>query len=115
MVKWDQKFRKKLAELVGNVLLYKRYIDDQNVVMEAVGPGVRYNKEEQRLEQVENDTEVDEVPSDKRTFEIVREVGDSVDPMIQLTVDYPSNHPINRVPILDLGSLDREKTIVAKR
>ena len=83
--------------------------------MEAVGPGVRYNKEEQRLEQVENDTEVDEVPSDKRTFEIVREVGDSVDPMIQLTVDYPSNHPINRVPILDLGSLDREKTIVAKR
>ena len=63
---------------------------------------MRYNKEEQRLEQVENDTEVDEVPSDKRTFEIVREVGDSVDPMIQLTVDYPSNHPNNRVPILDL-------------
>ena len=39
---------------------------------------------------------------EERTFETIRQVGNSVNPMIQLTVDYPSKHENGRVPILDL-------------
>ena len=46
--------------------------------------------------------EEDHRGDDERTFETIRQIGDSVNPMIQLTVDYPSKHTSGRVPILDL-------------
>ena len=52
---------------------YTRYIDDQNIVVEEFGPGSRYNKEEEKIEIVEELVERNmEVEGDKRTFEIVR-------------------------------------------
>ena len=70
-------------------------IDDQNIVVEEFGPGSRYNinKEEEKIEIVKELVESDvEVRGDKRTFQIMREVGDSLEGMIKLTADYPSNH-----------------------
>ena len=81
--------------------MYKRYIDDQNVVMEAIGRDVRFNKEKGRMEQVEGGAE-GEVADDRRTFEMVREIADTIDPIIQLTVDYPS-------PYSGPGGLDGEE------
>ena len=97
----SQRFREKLVELVVKVVMYKRYIDDQNLVVEAICRVVRFNKEEGRMEQVEGGAE-EEVADDRRTFEMLREIADTIDPIIQLTVDYPSNHTSGRVPILDL-------------
>ena len=68
---------------------YTQYIftiDDQNIVhgIEEFGPGRRYdiNKEEEiEIEIVGELVEIDmEVRGDKRMFEIVREVGDSLGP-----------------------------------
>ena len=44
-----------------------------------------------------------EVRGDKRTFEIVREMGDSLEGIIsiRLTADYTTNHLGVKVPILD--------------
>ena len=44
-----------------------------------------------------------EVRGDKRTFEIVREMGDSLEGIIsiRLTADYPTNNLGVKVPILD--------------
>ena len=42
------------------------------------------------------------IPSDKRTMEVIREIGNSIHPSIQLEVDYPSNHEDGKMPILDL-------------
>ena len=70
-------------------------IDDQNIVVEEFGPGSRYNinKEQEKIEIVKELVESDvEVRGDKRTFQIMREVGDSLEGMIKLTADYPSNH-----------------------
>ena len=70
-------------------------IDDQNIVVEEFGPGSRYNinKEEEKIEIVKELVESDvEVRGDKRTFQIMREVGNSLEGMIKLTADYPSNH-----------------------
>ena len=46
--------------------------------------------------------EDDDRGDDERTFETIRQIGNSVNPMIQLTVDYPSKHANGRFPILDL-------------
>ena len=93
----------KLARLEIRRKLYTRYIDDQNIVVEELEPGSRYNREEEKIEIVEELIERDmEEPGDKRTFEIVRQVGDSLEEMIKLTADYPSNHVTGRVPILDM-------------
>ena len=93
MVPWYKQFVEKLARLEIRRKLYTRYIDDQNIVVEELEPGSRYNREEERIEIVEELIERDrEIPGDKRTFEIVREVGDSLEEMIKLTADYPSNH-----------------------
>ena len=72
MVTWDQKFRRRLEELVVGILMYKRYIDDMNMVMEAVGRVMRYNKERRCLEEVEEGAELEEEASDKRMFEMIR-------------------------------------------
>ena len=64
-------------------------------MVEEFGPGSRYNviKEEEKIEIVKELVESDvEVRGDKRTFQIMREVGDSLEGMIKLTADYPSNH-----------------------
>ena len=76
--------------------MYIHYIDDQNIVAEEFGPGSRYNiiKEEEKIEIVKELVESDvEVRGDKKTFKIMREVGDSLEGMIRLTAHYPSNHP----------------------
>ena len=85
--------------------LYKRYIDDQNIVTEALPPGTHYNKEEDSLEVKDEYIEEDrEVPADRRTFDVIRGIGESLEDMIQLrlTADVPSNYDNKRVPILDL-------------
>ena len=41
-------------------------------------------------------------PSDKGTMEVIREIGNSIQPSMQLEVDYPSNHKDRKMPILDL-------------
>ena len=80
MVPWDRRFVEKLGRLLVNQKLYTRYIDDQNIVVEVLSPGSRFNKEEDKIEIVEELVESDkEEPGDKRTFEVVREVGDSLE------------------------------------
>ena len=75
--------------------------------IEEFGPGRIYdiNKEEEiEIEIVGELVEIDmEVRGDKRMFEIVREVGDSLEGIIsiRLTADYPTNHLGVKVPILD--------------
>ena len=38
----------------------------------------------------------------KGTMEVIREIGSSIHPLMQLEVDYPSNHEDRKMPILDL-------------
>ena len=39
---------------------------------------------------------------DKRTMELIRQVGDDIQPSIKLEVDYPLKHLDKKLPILDL-------------
>ena len=42
------------------------------------------------------------IPGDRRMMEIVRDIGNSIHPSIQLEVDYPSNYKDGKMPLLDL-------------
>ena len=41
-------------------------------------------------------------PADKRTMMLLKAIGDSIHPSIQLEVDYPSKYADTHMPILDL-------------
>lgn len=111
MVEWDKEFLIKLERILVLWKMYCRYIDDQDIVTEAIKPGMRYNKEEDKMELKEELVELDKrEDSDKRTFEAIKEISSSISEMIQLTADYPSRHPNKRLPILDVEMwIERDK------
>ena len=46
--------------------------------------------------------ELDERPSDKRIAEGIRDIANSVTPISSWTEDYPSAHPSQKLPVLDI-------------
>ncbi|KAJ7389597.1 hypothetical protein OS493_030283 [Desmophyllum pertusum] len=81
MVWWDRQFMKRVAENGLKVWVYKRYVDDIDVIMNAPRAGLRFVESECKL---------------------VQSIGNSIHPSIELEVDYPSEHGDGKLPILDL-------------
>ena len=83
--------------------MYERFVDDSNLTSEVIEPGWRYDQETGKVvfneEWVEDDCNMED---DRRTAMVVREVANTVHPMIQMEEDIPSNHTDSKIPILDL-------------
>ena len=79
MMWWDRMMKEKLREDGVNVKLYKRYVDDINIVIETK----REDDEESMMTRI-------------------KDLGDSIHGTIQLEVDYPSRYIDKKVTILDL-------------
>ena len=82
---WDQEFLKKVNEILQELNLYLRYVDDEYIVCEII-PETEGNRDQKE---------------DERTMKKLQEIGNSIHPSIQVTVDYPSNNPNGRMPVLD--------------
>ena len=65
-----------------------------------VKPGARFDAA--TGEMIQDDDGDDARSSEDRTMETVREIVNSIDPMIQLNSDYPERNEDGRVSILDL-------------
>ena len=80
MAWWD----KELIQLITNenmeVEVYKRYVDDINVVID----------------------DFDENSDDERVIRKISELADTIDPSIRSTYDYGKNYSDSRLPMLDL-------------
>ena len=101
MLWWDRAFVSLLSEVGVMKRMSKRYVDDINMAADEVPVGTRFT--DGRLVVVEEEVIVDEeVPGDKRTMEVVRCIGNSIHPSIQLELDCPSNHADGKMPSLDL-------------
>ena len=85
MAWWDEQFKMRLQANDIEVYMYKRYVDDINMIAKAIPSSAPEN-----------------TPKDKATFERAREIGNQVSESIQLTADYPSKYEDNKVPILDV-------------
>ena len=88
MCAWDKMLLEKMAIEEIYALVYKRYRDDVNFVL-----------------QVEGEEEETEVGDDRsnRVMEKVKELADSVHESIKVTVDGGYNHADKRLPTLDVA------------
>ena len=98
---WDRELLERM-QAVGIVKeMYERYVDDVNKCVEETPIGARYVDGE--LKYTEETKEEDQgKPADQRTFEVIRQIGNSIHPNIQLEVDVPSKYQDSKLPILDL-------------
>lgn len=107
MLRWDRIFVNKIQKLGIKLLLYKRYVDDVVIVLPMINKGWMYDKMTDKMIYRGNDddddlTEESEADKEKRTMTIIREIANTIDPQIQMTIDYPSNHEDKKMPVLDL-------------
>ena len=84
---WDKELKKRLKEDGMDIILYKRYVDDINIIVSVkINPADDPNEESM----------------DKRVIERIKEIGNQIHPSIQLEADYPSKYEDKKVPILDV-------------
>lgn len=101
MIWWDSEFKLRLNEAGIVSRLIKRYVDDINLAVDELPVGTRY---ENGTLLVKEDKVSEDllIPADMRTMAIVKQIGNSIHPSIQLETDCPSNHGDGKMPILDL-------------
>ena len=98
---WDGELLRRLQEQGIEVRMYERYVDDINMIVKATRPGVLYSNGGLVYNKKREEEEAN-VPADLRTFLIIRDIGNSVHPSIQLKIDVPSNYEDGKIPILNL-------------
>ena len=104
MVWWDRQFKIKIDENGLRSRMYKRYVDDINVIVNGPRAGLKFVESEDRVIQDENIVEQElGIKADKRCVSrLVQKIENSIHPSISLEVDYPSEHVDGKVPILVL-------------
>ena len=101
MIEWDKKLMKEPKKVEIETFVYTRYKDDIEVVAESVEKGTRLVEGKLIIDEqkkVEDDFKSDT----KITKEIIVQIANSIDPMIQLTIETPCNFENSMMPILDV-------------
>ena len=101
MMWWDREMIHRLQALMLPPLMYDRYVDDIDVALHETPLGAVIRNGEMMIDDdaIERDLNI---PADARAMQIFLEIGNGIHESIQLEIDFPSNHPDNKVPILDL-------------
>ena len=80
-----------------------RYVDDLNAILTTLGPGVRYKHDVNKLEVVDDLVEEDAAKEkDETTMKVFGDIANSIDPDIDVEIDFPSQHPSKMLAILDM-------------
>ena len=79
----------------------KIFVDDLNGGFSALPKGTQY-ADGKLIINAEKAEEEKEVPDDKSTMKVIRDIVNDIDDMIVMTADVPTNHGNNRVPMLDV-------------
>ena len=102
MKRHDKKYVQLLRKLDIQEEIFDRYVDDETEGLAAIDPGVRF--EDGKLVMDEDKVEEDETKADdQRTFEVLKDIGNSIFECIQFTIDVPSLNENGRLPVLDLN------------
>ena len=84
---WDEELIKRLDEKGMDVKMYKRLVDDINMVLRKRG---------------RDDVGEEVGPQDKLNMDFVQRVANEILQCIQVTTDYPTKNQTGKMPILDL-------------
>ena len=101
MIHWDKKFLEKLKSLNLVPELYSRFKDDIAVVIESLEKGSKLVEERIVIDEIKLLEDINKDDTDL-TMDIVQNLANSINPMIKLTVETPSNHPDGKLPVLDI-------------
>jgi hypothetical protein len=101
MLWWDGQFLARCEDVEISMELYKRYVDDVNSATWALPAGTVYTSHGLQVDAGLAEQEREEEP-DKVTARVLRELANSITPMIRMVEDFPSNHLSGKLPILDL-------------
>ena len=96
----DWEFACKLKDIGIEQRMNQRYVDDINIAAKATVPRLRYIEGKIIMDTTKVVEDKKRAP-DKRTKELIRQVGDDVHSSIKLEVDYLSKHPDKKLPILE--------------
>ena len=102
MIWWNTELKRRLRLLEIELMMHKSYVDDINVALTPIGEGYQYIEGEIRATQQDNHEVTEIIEDDERTMKILQEVGNSIHPSIQITIDYPSNYDDKKMPSLDM-------------
>ena len=83
MLWWDREYLKKLRELGLELDFYKRYVDDGNMGSKPMKPGVRLIDDKLSILQEAID-EDEHLPADLRTARLLKNIANTITPMIQM-------------------------------
>ena len=101
MIDWDKRLLQKLSGLGIHPALYKRFKDDITILLEKLENGTIYKNG--KLEIDDNKKVLDEEKDGEIvTMNVIREIANTIDPMIQFTIDTPGSHENKMLPILDI-------------
>ena len=102
MKRHDKKYKQLLTKLDIQEEIFGRYVDDETEGLAALEPGVKFDGRKLVFDKdkVEEDSTKED---DLRTFEVLREIGNSIFDCIQFTIDVPSQNENGRLPVLDLN------------
>ena len=84
---WDGEFIRRMEEAGIDVILYKRLVDDVNLVLKRLGVARE---------------EMGDGPEDEKNMRMVQRIANGIHKSIEVTADYPSRNEDKKVPILDL-------------
>ena len=89
MTSWDHSFLSRVKKLGIKVDVYKQYVDDVFMILRGISPGWYYCLKQKKLI-FDPEHPSKELQEDKRTFLILQEIANQMDPNIQITCDSPS-------------------------
>ena len=101
MTWWDKELLRKLEEIGIEVLMYKRYIDDINVVFTAPDSNLEHtiNNEGQGVLVVSENRAMNK---EENGMQILQSVGNSIHSSIKVKTDYPAAHDDHKLPLIDI-------------
>ena len=103
MMWWDKQFLALADKAGAEIKMYKRYVDDTNIIIKTLNPGQRWDKVAQQIKVYPDKVEEDQdTENDVRTAREIRKMADSIDTSIQWEEAVPSKSPGGKLPILDL-------------
>ena len=94
MVWWDREFKTRVETLGIPLYMYKRYVDDINVIVGAVEPGAKIAGGMLTIDE-KSKAQDSHRHKDEMCMELLKEVGNSIHSSMQIEVDYPSRHDDN--------------------
>ena len=101
MMWWDQKFLESANRAGAQIKMYKRYVDDTNIILKGLAASVKWDQASMSLKST---TEIadDQEAIDVRTAREIRRMANGIAESIQWEEAVPSKSPQGKLAILDL-------------